>query len=365
MHKSTEKDPYVIALIWLDKDLSLRLLETSLRYDCEPAMNRYLKILITFIVVTVPLATQAASQTRFKVVYSTITPPTAPLWIARDKGLFEKHGLSVEMVYIESGPRSVQALLSGDALIATTAGPAVANAKLSGAQVVMIAGLTDVFPFFLVTHKRISSPAELRGKVGATQVLGSGGDLALRMGLRSLGLDPEKDVQLRAIGASGLRIQALERNLVDFAMLEPMVMFQAQRSNLKVLVDFTDKGIPYQHSGIVTLESSLKDKRPQILGFLKAVVEGIAFYKRNGQETIAMMAKYTGIRDRETLATSYEWFKKTFPDVPYPTVEGFKAILDMIRPSRKDIPKLDPKALVDQSLLDELVKDGFFRSLNQ
>jgi len=120
------------------------------------------------------LEAEATSQTHFKVVYNTITPPSAPLWIAKDKGFFEKYGVSVDLVFIESGPRSVQALLSGDALVTATAGPAVANAKVSSAEVVMIAGLVNVFPFFLVSHPGISSPSALPGKTGATQVFGSG-----------------------------------------------------------------------------------------------------------------------------------------------------------------------------------------------
>lgn len=326
-------------------------------------MNFYLKALCASMVLVIALVTEAASQTHFKVIYNTITPPTAPLWIAKDKGFFEKYGISVDLVFIESGPRSVQALLSGDALVTTTAGPAVANAKLSGAEVVMITGIVNVFPFFLVAHPGIASPSVLRGKIGATQVFGSGGDLALRMGLRALGLDPEKDVNLRVIGSSNLRVQALEKRLVDFAMLEPMVMFQAKKSNLKILMDFTEKGIPYQHSGIITLESSLKKNRLAILSSLKAVLEGLSFYKHNKEETLTIMAKHTGLHDREIMATSYEWFKKVFLDRPYPTAEGFKSILDMIYASRKGVPYLDPKALVDRTPLDELASDGFLQSL--
>lgn len=138
-------------------------------------MNSFWKLLRASIVLLVAIDTQAAELSRLKVIYSTISPPTAPLWIAKERVLFEKHGLSVDLVFIESAPRSVQALLSGDALIATGAGPAVANAKLSGADVVMIAGLVNVFPFFLVAHSGIDSVTALKGKIGATQVFGSGG----------------------------------------------------------------------------------------------------------------------------------------------------------------------------------------------
>lgn len=326
-------------------------------------MTVHHRLLWAWAVLLLSFEAQAAQPTRIKVIYDTITPPTAPLWIAKDEGFFERHGLSVDLVFVEGGPRSVQALLSGDALIATSAGPAVANARLSGVDVVMICGLVNVFPFFLVTRSGLDSPSSLKGKVGATQVFGSGGDLSLRLGLRKLGLDPERDVTLRVIGGSTLRIQALEKNLVDFAMLEPMLMFRAKKSNLKILVDFTQKGIPYQHSGIITLESSIKKNRPLILSFLKAVGEGLDFYKGHQQKSMEIMARYTRTEDPAVLATSYEWFKKVFLDVPYPTAEGFRNILDMLYASRKGVPVVESKALIDRTLLDELARDGFSRSL--
>ena len=326
-------------------------------------LDLYFKIPFVVIAIIAIASNEAASQTRVKVVYSTITPPSAPLWIAKDKGFFQREGLSVDLVYVESGPRSVQALVSGDTLVTASAGVAVANAKIAGADVVMIADLVNVFPFFLATRSDIASPSDLKGKIGATQVFGSGGDLALRMGLRSLGLDPNKDVQLRVIGASNVRVQALENGLVDFALLEPMLMFQAKRSNLKILVDFTEKGIAYQHIGIITLASSLKQNRLPLLAFLKGVLKGIAFYKRNKHETVAIISKYSRLHDLAVLDSSYEWFRKIFPDTPYPTVEGFKTIFNMIAENRKGVASVDPKSLVDRTLLDELAANGFLRSL--
>lgn len=185
----------------------------------------------------------------------------------------------------------------------------------------------------------------------------------MRTVLRKPGLDPERDVTLRVIGGSTLRIQALEKRLVDFALLEPMMMFGAKKANLKILVDFTQEGIPYQHTGIITLNSSIKKNRPLILNFLKAVGEGIVFYKRHRQETMAIMARHARLDDPEVLETSYEWFKKVFLDVPYPTRDGFKSILEMLYTSRKGVSHLEPEALVDRSLLEELVREGFFRSL--
>ena len=98
---------------------------------------------------------------------------------------------------------------------------------------------------------------------------------------------------------------------------------------------------------------------------MKAVGEGIAFYKRHRQETMAIMARHARLDGPEVLVPSYEWFKKVFLDVPYPTREGFKSILETLYTSRKGVSHLQPEALVDRSLLVELVKGGFFRSLDE
>ena len=45
----------------------------------------------------------AAQPTRLKTSYSALTANMAAYWLAKDAKIFEKHGLSVDVVLIESG----------------------------------------------------------------------------------------------------------------------------------------------------------------------------------------------------------------------------------------------------------------------
>jgi len=64
----------------------------------------------------------------------------AVLWVAKEAKLFEKHGLEVELIYVAGSSRVVQAMLAKDIPISEIAIPAVIQANLAGADLVMLAG---------------------------------------------------------------------------------------------------------------------------------------------------------------------------------------------------------------------------------
>ena len=64
---------------------------------------------------------RASSQERLKVIYSQFTMTNSATWFAREAGLFERHGLMADLVYVDSTP-AVQALTAGAAPVATMSG---------------------------------------------------------------------------------------------------------------------------------------------------------------------------------------------------------------------------------------------------
>src|SRR5215207_546052 len=95
----------------------------------------------------------AAAQVRsgvdkVRVVYSAIGSSQSPLWIAHEAGLFKKHGLEAEILYVAGGSRAAQVILSGEAPIAMFNGSSVVSANLAGADLVNLASGMNVLPFF-------------------------------------------------------------------------------------------------------------------------------------------------------------------------------------------------------------------------
>src|SRR5687767_9070341 len=109
-------------------------------------------VLATLIVFAHHAAAQTrASADKVRVVYSAIGSSQSPLWIAHEAGLFKKHGLDAEILYVAGGSRAAQVILSGEAPIAMFNGSSVISANLAGADLVNLASGMNVLPFFLVT----------------------------------------------------------------------------------------------------------------------------------------------------------------------------------------------------------------------
>jgi len=120
-------------------------------------------LLILLVLCVAPLEA-SAQATRLKTSYSSITANNSPVWIAKDKGLFSKNKLDVQMVLIESGTTSIQALVAGETQIAQLSGGVILSSGLAGSDVVCISGLENRSAFSLIAQKEIKTAEQLKGK---------------------------------------------------------------------------------------------------------------------------------------------------------------------------------------------------------
>ncbi|MGH7871378.1 MAG: ABC transporter substrate-binding protein, partial [Candidatus Binatia bacterium] len=283
----------------------------------------------------------AGAQERLNFAY--ISPnagSSSVLWVAREAGIFKKHGLDVNMIYIEGTPKALMSLFAGELQVVAGTGPAVASAKVRGADVSMIMGFEVFLPYYLVAQPTIKSIEDLKGKVGANHTVATSADFAIRLGLKHIGLDPDKDVSLRVVGATNLRLIMMQQKQADFTIIGTTEREEAEKMGLKVVADLASKRIPYPHAGVISSQKLLREKRDAMLRFGRATVEAIHFFKTNKSQTIDILKKYAKT-DISTLDTAYAYLRNAIPDLPYPTLEGMKTILAEMGRSRPEVLKYD------------------------
>ncbi len=106
---------------------------------------------------------------RLRIAYSSISGAMLPLWVAKDKGLFDKHGVEVEVTYIRGV--AIEALLAGEVQFVRASPPAVVRSTLRGADLAIIANTINVAVFSLMTKPEIKRPEDLKGKkIGVTNL---------------------------------------------------------------------------------------------------------------------------------------------------------------------------------------------------
>ena len=284
------------------------------------------------------------------------------LWIAKDAGIFKKHGLDVNVIYIEGTPKALMSLFAGELQVVAGTGPAVASARVRGADASMIMGFEVYLPYFLIATPAIKSVEDLKGKVGANHSAATSADFAMRLGLRNIGVDPERDVSLRVVGATNLRMLMMQQGQAQFTVISTTEREEAEKLGFKILVDLATKKIPYPHSGVITSQKILKEKHDAMLRFGRASVEAIHYFKNNKPQSLAILKKYAKT-DLSTLDSAYAYLKNAIPDMPYPTLEGMKTILAEMGRTRPEVLKYDAAAMVDTAIVKAIDEEGFLKKL--
>jgi len=286
----------------------------------------------------------------------------SPLFAAIESGAFKKYGMEVR--YIVTGARSIQALIGGSVNFAQgVSSRTVPSAVLAGFDAVLIANFSDKFLFTMHSAPEINSLQDLRGKIIGVSGLGGSTDFATRVALREAGLVPDKDVMIRGVGGVPETVAALRAKLVHAGTLSPPSSFVAQKAGFKMLFDMTSLGVDYVSSGLGVKKTWLVANRLEAKQFVMAMIEGAKILTTDEEFAMRVLAKHTRISDREVLQQSYRYIKPYFLKVPYPSTRAIKDTLDALA---KDLPKAkdaDPRDFVDLSIVKEIEASGFIASV--
>jgi NitT/TauT family transport system substrate-binding protein len=298
------------------------------------------------------------------IAYSSISGNMAPLWITHERGFFRKHGLNVQLVFIESGSTTVQSLVSKEAAFAQMAGAGVLQSHLRGSDVVMIAGFLNTMDYQLMVDKSITRPDQLKGKTLAVSRYGSSSDFATRYALDKFGLAPEKDVTILEIGSQPARFAALEAGKIQAAMVAVPLTLRAKSLGFHTLADLQMLGLEYQHTGLATTQALITSRADLVRSVMKAYVEGIHYYKTHRAESIAILAKYLKTADKAVLTEVYEHLGLTLtPQKPYPTLRGIEIMLHELAARDPKAKGVKPEEFVNLAIVKELDSSGFIDRL--
>ena len=318
---------------------------------------------LTATLVTAAQLPLAVAQERMRLAWAGFSPTNSPIWVIEDRKLLQRQGLTPEIIAISASPTVLQALLANEIDAASISVTTLTSSRLQGADTVMIVGVVPTFVDHIVSVAKITRIEQLKGQSGGVNRLGSTSDLGLRLALRRLGIDPEKDVQIIPTGGGAERFAALTKGLTQFTIMPEPFLTQAEKLGFRNLYNISDLKIPFWWNAILTREAIVRAKRPLMQKLTRAMVEAIHIIKTEKEYTKGIFKKNLGISDPEGLERAYKEYSNAFPEVPYPTADGVKTMLDDLAPKTPKAATADPKTFVDMSLVAELEKSGFIKQL--
>ncbi len=297
--------------------------------------------------------------------YSELTPINTPLWAAVDTGIFKKNGLNVDARLIESS-LGVGALMSDEVKFAAMGGSETLAATVEGADLVVIAVLSPVYPYKLEVVSSIKTPQDLKGKKLGISRIGSSSDSATRAALKRFNLDPDKDVQLVQVGSLATRMAALTSGALDGAVAAlPDTVDMEKQGNLHPLLDLAAEKLPAVNNTLVARRAYINANKETTQKYVDSVVEGMARMKKDKGLMIELIKKY--LKDRsgsdQALDETFNFYANSvFRIPPAASPELFADAMEQLAQKNPRAKQFDLNKLIDNSFVQDADKRGVGKS---
>jgi len=293
------------------------------------------------------------------VVYSALSPSYLALWAAKDGGIFEQHGLDVELTLTGGGSQAMPVFLSGQAEIFQAAGSDILGAVASGTDIVVTATTSAVYPFKLEVNPSIKSAADLKGKKVGITGLGDTGDAALHLALPKIGLDPDKDVIAVPVGSSQNTAAGMLSGALDAGLLSPPQNLAVEAKGFHALFDIPSLKLAVANQEVAVQRSWLAANRDRMQRYIDSLVLATAKVRHDKVYAIGLMKKYLKSDDEAALDASYEFSsQQVLAPLPFPTAEQFANTLSVMSTRNSKLVGIDPAKFIDPSFVQSAADRG-------
>ena len=316
-------------------------------------------IWVILILLAVPLSAPAQQH---MIGYAGFAGSQASMWAVKDLGLLKKYNIDGEVVMIPGTARQIQALVGNSIDFAHLDAVGTIRAILGGADIVMVGSSLNKFPFSFVTQKEIRKPADVVGKKIGIVGFGGGNDLAVSLLLKEWNI-PRQSVNVLQAGGAANRLVALSAKALDATVLSYPEIGEARRLGMNIMSDLNElKSGDYPMSVVAVRRSLLAQNRNAVKRFLMAYAEGTYLFKTDKEKGIGVYRRRLKQDNVKALEETYQYFGPKFAFPIRVSKDGMRNTLEMVA---ADNPKVDMNLnrYIDESVLDELEKEGFFKKL--
>lgn len=303
-----------------------------------------------------------AGPVKIAVGYSNVSVDFLAPWVAREAGIFDKNGLDVDLQLVSGGSRTMASLLSGQMQIVQQGGAEALSAAAGGADVVVLGTLAPVYPYKFEVQASIKAPADLKGKKVGISSVGGSADIATRVALPKVGLDPDKDVQIVSVESHANRTAALLAGAIQGAVDDPPDSVMLEQNGLHPLFDLAALKLPAANTVIATRRSWLSGHRDAVQHYVDSIVKAIARAKKDKPFAVGVMKKYFKSDDERAMSTAYDFFMEEItPSLPYPNLGQFADSQHFLGLNNQKVRDFPVAKLIDDSFMKSAAQKGLDR----
>ena len=268
-------------------------------------------------------------------------------FIGQAAGLFEREGLSVEIVNQQDEDQVVVDITSGKTPIATPNTPSLLFSLLEGNDLVIVGGVLNRPGFYLATRQSIHTIGDLEGKaIGINQPRRMAGVVMLAL-LRKWGMEPDKDLTLVGLGLNDKSLEALKQGRIDAALLPPEKAFAAEEEGFNLLHDSVDLNCHWVP--LATSRYFLTSNPDLVRKITRIYIDSIGLFKREPEMTLGVIRRcLPGLAEKpQVLEKAYRFFSGQFETTLIPSLDSIGGILEEIAHQDSRARQIGASSLVE------------------
>lgn len=293
--------------------------------------------------------------------FQAIGAASAPIWVTQEAGLFAKHGLGVDLQYLQ-GNASYAALVAGQIDFLFGNPHNFVSMVAEGAEVKVLACFKPIVSdYTIIATPEIRQATDLRGKLIAT---GGTSDLTQAYFdeyFRRNGMRPD-DVMYIRIGGQPERADALRGGAAQATMLNTPANVVLEREGMRRLAKIDDLQLPSATRCITTLPRMVEQQPEVAERFLKAMIETAQYMHSHREQAEVIVRDRLEIEDKELMDATYATAAANDRD-PIVPVEGLRASAEALASENPRTLDLDVRRMIDTSVLDRIRQSGFIDAL--
>jgi ABC-type nitrate/sulfonate/bicarbonate transport system substrate-binding protein len=306
---------------------------------------------------------EVTSLIRVRIAYAALGSGSAPVWTAKEAGIFADEGLDAELTLVRGSGNVTEALMASQVQFANIAAPLIVTANLRGGDLVYLTGGVNWLIQSIITRREIQSAAQLRGCNFAVSRSGGVDNFLVDYLLKPHGISPATDLKHVIIDNQPDAVAKLDRGDIDAALFSPPYCFEAVKHGHRVLIDAGAYRIDYQLGGIVARRSYVEQNPEIARSVVRAYVRGIHRYKTDLDLALGVFKKYSLVEDAQVARQCYATANRYFQRKPYPTVPGLYRVLTEAAKNDQSAGRLRVEEMMDCRWLAGLDIGGFIHDL--
>lgn len=309
-------------------------------------------------------ASAAVPVNQLLITFGSLSEREAVIFVAKDYGFFNKHGLDVRAVHVRNGAVALSALANGEAQFYMGAATgSTLGAIANGMDAVFVTSLIHTLEGTFVVNPAIKVPADLRGKnIGVTS-LGGGVWMRSMLAFEHWGLEPQRDkITLRVVGDESLLAQAMPNKVIDGAYFNYTFASVLERQGFRVLADLAKLNIPYQNTAFLAQRRFLNSAPDTVERLLRALSDTITFVLDPKNKTLVLQSMAKGLRLArvEDAVGGYERLGNMYQRRIFPHLDGIRSTIRFLGATNEKIRALKAEDLVDERFVRKLEQEGRF-----